>query len=841
MFKVERLVQIMFVILACLSGILLGIGQYQFDISLTSIAICSAIAAFILNDILGWIRFNKWVANIVALVVTAYTLSGFFKSTVTGIQLILIANLLVYLQAVLLFQRKTPRVCWQIMVLSLLQVVVAAAFNPGFGGAVFFVGYILFAGITMMLLTLYADTWQIERRNEFTKKQVGTLSKESFRGIANMGPIVVFDHNNRNRSVVGRMIRHIGWLGLIGILFTSVLFTLMPKSDSVWMGPTTVRVSETGISKEVSLDQTDVVRMTQQSVFRTWFTAPNSEEAIMPANEPYFRGMALSELKIKEGNSTWVAPHHRIYQEKETGKPGIWDDYFLLSEPRRGRRYVTQNVVLEPTNDPLIYGVAPTSNPWNGGTGFSSSDPSRIEFCRPISALTRINAYRNDMYKGMIQNTLFSYRLGVEVEQSPTGPRFMDFWPYMPEYGSRTMEENQPEYRWLTLMDESRYPTLVAKATEIAQTVTGENTLEICQRMESHFLNSDEYTYTLDFRQLERDETIDAAEDFIKNHKTGHCQYFASALVLMLRSQGIPARVVVGFRGGDLNPEDLTYNVREQYAHAWVEAYIRPQDCTDKMRQRTQNGVWLTLDATPASSAEVREMAGGGVDALSYARDIWRDYVLGMDKQSQNEDLRQSLGADPLMALSSAFKSDFWKEQLQNVATNDPNNIWWYLRIIVPILIIFLFIFALAVRGVRVARIRRTNSSDDSSLLRKILGTAISLVSPKLGRFVSGDGPAGKTVEFYQRFARVMKRYGLVREPAQTQLEFANSAAEQFSDKPQTSSIRRSLDQIVSYFYMARFGDTALNSDQNSIVESALVDLERGLKDAQSSTETLNT
>lgn len=71
---------------------------------------------------------------------------------------------------------------------------------------------------------------------------------------------------------------------------------------------------------------------------------------------------------------------------------------------------------------------------------------------------------------------------------------------------------------------------------------------------------------------------------------SGHCEYFASALALLARTLGIPARVVAGYRVAELNPIGGHHVVRERDAHAWVEAYFAGRG-------------WVTLDATPPSPA----------------------------------------------------------------------------------------------------------------------------------------------------------------------------------------------------------------------------------------------
>jgi protein-glutamine gamma-glutamyltransferase len=70
-------------------------------------------------------------------------------------------------------------------------------------------------------------------------------------------------------------------------------------------------------------------------------------------------------------------------------------------------------------------------------------------------------------------------------------------------------------------------------------------------------------------------------------HRSGHCEYFASATSLLLRSAGIPTRYVVGYSVHEYSPSEQQYIVRARNAHAWVTAYV--------------NGSWITVDTTPAS------------------------------------------------------------------------------------------------------------------------------------------------------------------------------------------------------------------------------------------------
>ncbi len=125
----------------------------------------------------------------------------------------------------------------------------------------------------------------------------------------------------------------------------------------------------------------------------------------------------------------------------------------------------------------------------------------------------------------------------------------------------------------------------------LAASVAGEGTaLERGRRLERHFMT--EYAYTLEVLGRRGENRI---EDFLENRR-GHCELFASAMVLMLRAEGVPARLVTGFLGGEYNPIEGYYVVRQSHAHAWVEAEVEP-------------GTWTTFDPTPPAG---RPQDGGG-------------------------------------------------------------------------------------------------------------------------------------------------------------------------------------------------------------------------------------
>ena len=85
-----------------------------------------------------------------------------------------------------------------------------------------------------------------------------------------------------------------------------------------------------------------------------------------------------------------------------------------------------------------------------------------------------------------------------------------------------------------------------------------------------HYLKTN-FGYTLELPGMREPDPL---ARFLFERKKGHCEYFASSMTMMLRTLGIPARMVNGFRGGEYNDLTNSYIVREKDAHSWVEAYF---------------------------------------------------------------------------------------------------------------------------------------------------------------------------------------------------------------------------------------------------------------------------
>jgi transglutaminase-like putative cysteine protease len=156
-------------------------------------------------------------------------------------------------------------------------------------------------------------------------------------------------------------------------------------------------------------------------------------------------------------------------------------------------------------------------------------------------------------------------------------------------YGERTfaryLQHNQK-------LDEDRNPRTIALAREWFK--ENPNPRAFIARTLQHF--NREFTYTLEPPPLDNTHPYD---DFLFATKRGFCEHYAGTFTLMMRAAGIPARVVTGYQGGDVNPLNGELIVRQADAHAWSEVWL-------------PNEGWVRMDPTAAVSPLRIE---GGVNA----------------------------------------------------------------------------------------------------------------------------------------------------------------------------------------------------------------------------------
>ena len=218
---------------------------------------------------------------------------------------------------------------------------------------------------------------------------------------------------------------------------------------------------------------------------------------------------------------------------------------------------------------------------------------------------------------------------GVVVTRGPEGElRYASPGTHGIRYDVYLAGDSEPIPQILGSVDRARYltlPPLPPRVADLARSYTEgfPTPYAKAKAIEEHLRN--DYRYDVTSPSGGKPQPVD---HFLFETKRGHCEFFSTAMVMMLREVGIPARNVTGFVGGTYNRFGKYYAVREGDAHSWVEAYL----------DDPQLG-WVTFDPTPTSAARPLQETGG---TLVYMRDFvealsqrWNRYVVGYDLGTQ--------------------------------------------------------------------------------------------------------------------------------------------------------------------------------------------------------------
>jgi transglutaminase-like putative cysteine protease len=323
-------------------------------------------------------------------------------------------------------------------------------------------------------------------------------------------------------------------------------------------------------------------------------------------------------------------------------------------------------------------------------------------------------------------------------------------------------------------------------AAEITRGATTQ--LEIARRMEEHLRN--EYSYSLD---LQRVEEGDPVADFLFNYRAGHCEYFASAMVLLLRSRRVPARLVNGFQMGEYNDSSDFYTVRQSDAHSWVEVFF------------PKHG-WVAFDPTPPAGRSVYD---NGVMAWfrNYRESFemfWLEHVVGFDTGKQVELV---LALQRWLWSYQRNTSSHWLDWVYELAQKLDLN----------------WVNTKAVDG----GIPEAGPESDSSwrlLFRPVFLSLFGLAALFAVAFIwhkhrtswrrrIGNDATVSAVAFYQEMLRTLERRGHKREPHQTPQEFAARLA------------MPGVTEITRLYQRTRFGKESLSGEEVVRVETLMREL----------------
>lgn len=273
--------------------------------------------------------------------------------------------------------------------------------------------------------------------------------------------------------------------------------------------------------------------------------------------------------------------------------------------------------------------------------------------------------------------------------------------------------------------------------------------LQMASRLRA-FLRSSEFTYSLEMPHVEKDEY--PLEVFLLRARRGHCEYFSTAMAVMLRMLGVPARNVTGFVGGHYNAYGDYYALRQGDAHSWVEVFVDGRG-------------WLTFDPTPSARAAVGRGQSLWADAhaiMDALRTRWMTSVVGYDLRTQLRFMRR-LASWAARRGSREPEPDAATEPDRALVAMAKRGLAWFV-VVSAITVVFVLWF------------RRRGPRDG--------------IPPE----------QADVVRLYRDLERALVQRGKARPPAATPLEHAESLAEQRF--PQAAEVM----DVTEGYVLARYG-----------------------------------
>jgi transglutaminase-like putative cysteine protease len=627
-----------------------------------------------------------------------------------------IAHLIVFLSAIKLLQVKADRDWVFLYLISFFEVLLAAglSFSP-----VFLVALIMY--LVCALSTVIA--FEIHKARQ-------TLTRVETRLLVAPDSIVfrrLARHGARG-SVEVRRLPAIAFVLLVLICLLALpLFLAAPRgSGGAFARSSRAPGSFVGFSESVTLGEIGTLKQNDEIVMHV-----RVDGVPDLARDLRWRGIGLDEFTGRG----WK----KSAESRRSEQPASERGFFKLGTTEALHRLTTQFFYVEPMETTVVF-AAPRAVALQGSFPYLRVDGEG-------SIQSRGHESERVLYKAI-----------SDMNQPEAEVLRRDARPYPDSFD---------RYRRVSGSLDPRIPSLAATVIFNAHAL---NRYDRAKAIEQQLQR--DFGYTLELKA----GGSDPLADFLFNVREGHCEYFSTAMAVMLRTQGIATRVVNGFLSGEYNDAAGAYTVRQSDAHSWVEVYF------------PETKSWVTFDPTPVAGRAQPRHTGLAASLGKYAEAfelIWFQYVVGYDKQEQRS-LATSLN-------NKLFGYRRTLTEVVNQLKRAPQPLLWKAIYLVTLsaLIGIGWLLARRVKGLGWRRgLRLTREKEDG-----------------------GRSP----VEFYERLSKSLAERGLERSPNQTPLEFAVAIE------------RSDVLAITNAYNRVRFGGHALRDDEVEAIETCLQELRADL------------
>jgi len=611
--------------------------------------------------------------------------------------------------------------------ISLLELLAAAVLTVDLWYAAVFMIYLLTAIWTLLLYHLRTEAEERRAARPPPETRSSRHTGQHADPVHEPGPITARFFWTTNGIAVG------------AFCMTLAIFFVTPRIGAGFFSKNRMeQIRTSGFSEQVDLGVIGTIKLNQSVVMRVEF--PDQKGPLSAGL--YFRGAAYDRYNGR----SWVnsLARRRVLERTQEGfLTAAGQDNGRIQESQAGLR---QDILIEALDTTALFGV------------------SFVDSVRGNFSMVQV-----DGMGGLSLPYPPSRRFQYSVRSTPD--RLLD------EERLLVSVAYPDDVREIFL----QLPNLSPRVGDLARDVTSRarTPFEKVIAVERHLREA--YQYSLDVGTT---LPLSPLDEFLFTRKTGYCEHYATAMVIMLRSLGIPARLVTGFLPGEWNDFGRYYTIRQRDAHAWVEVFF------------PRSG-WVTFDPTPAVPAAVSS------PALTAATKVLDSIRLKWDRLI----IRYSFRDQVAVAQGIRARSDRLREQAWGLLTT-------------------LLRWPAALRSGISQSVRATEWVLVGGLLTTLgilllLAVAWSWIRGKTGHRYPGLPTArqASAVRFYSRMLKILEADGVKKAPGTTALEFSRLVAMQWEEASHY------VEPLTDLYCRVRFGQAPLPPEELQRAEALLSDL----------------
>ncbi len=535
-------------------------------------------------------------------------------------------------------------------------------------------------------------------------------------------------HDDHPRRIRARFFWLTNGIAVLAFGLTLAIFFLLPRIGAgMWQKTRGDALRTTGFSERVDLGTIGAIKQDPQIVMRVELPEPQQ----VKRDRLYLRGVAYDRYNGRSWNAGSLRRRNHGSTEDGTFSVLPAGSRFpgALSAP------IMQDILLESLDTAVLFSVPMAVTVTGEFPGLQSDSMGAMFLPFVSSARTRYSVTSREP-------------LLLPEEQA----------------AAELLYPHAIQERYLQLPELSGQVADLSRAVIHGAATPYERVIAIHQ----HLLQG--YQYSLD---VETASSVHPLEDFLFTRKTGYCEHYATAMVVMLRAIGIPARLVTGFLASEWNEFGGYFTVRQRDAHAWVEVFF------------PRSG-WITFDPTPATGSVAARSRWEALSRFSESLRLHWDRVF----------IRYSARDQFAMVQGVREGGDATRDWVRR----------WISKVGVPV-------------GEAVRTLARTVRGITFGYIQLLIAfavigiaLAVLLVRDRIGLWMTTHLPASPRhpaiAQLYQRMLGILERQGVRKSPAATPREFVDEVERRWH------AARPLVSDITAYYCRGRFGERRLSPEE---------------------------